>query len=689
MKIIDLRATTERTAAEFTAEVNALLRQPRPDPSAVNPLRTVERAAHLREGGRRPSRTEFERMIGGNDLVDLNYLMRGLTAARPVCRIQLRDAAGRAIGCATGFKVSPGLMLTNAHVFPDAAEAGRARIEFDYELDVAGDPRPTTTFALAPEVFFWASEAVDAALVAIRPQPLLGSASLDTFGFLRLNPDLAKINEGEFVTIIQHPSGLPKQVALRENVLLKIETEKLIYQSDTAQGSSGAPLMNDSWQVVGLHSTGVPRKNEAGDWLTKRGEVATEEDDDADIDWTANAGIRASVLFRAIEQNAPDHPLKTAFLDLSRRDVAIESLTIPAEQPVTPRPPAPISSVPISLVQGVAIQPITGGAQVTVPLTFTVSFGGAPPPPAPPGIVAGGEEAPERWVEPWRDTTYATRLGYQPDFLGVPVPLPDVLDESVLSRMQDGATVVPYANFSLAMHARRRLAVFTASNVDHRRERQEPEADKSYTRLALTGLSKNDRERWFLDPRLPAAHQLPDKFFSEDSGAFDKGHIVRREDVCWGDTYRDVRIANGDTYHVTNCSPQVAGFNQKSKGGIWGALEDYVKAQSAAEQLNVFAGPILHESDPWFSGRDAQGPARVQIPLAFWKVVVARGQDGALQAFGFKLDQDLGDVPLEFAVDAIWRRKMIAIEELGALIGLRFAPAVMAADQFVATAPDL
>ncbi len=39
----------------------------------------------------------------------------------------------------------------------------------------------------------------------------------------------------------------------------------------------------------------------------------------------------------------------------------------------------------------------------------------------------------------------------------------------------------------------------------------------------------------------------------------------RREDVCWGKTYDEVRRANGDTYHTTNCTPQVAGFNQSSK----------------------------------------------------------------------------------------------------------------------------
>ncbi len=52
------------------------------------------------------------------------------------------------------------------------------------------------------------------------------------------------------MTIIQHPGGDYKQVALRENkVLSKKSPTVLLYQSDTAPGSSGSPVFNDQWQV--------------------------------------------------------------------------------------------------------------------------------------------------------------------------------------------------------------------------------------------------------------------------------------------------------------------------------------------------------------------------------------------------------------------------------------------------------
>ena len=68
---------------------------------------------------------------------------------------------------------------------------------------------------------------------------------------------------------------------------------------------------------------------------------------------------------------------------------------------------------------------------------------------------------------------------------------------------------------------------------------------------------------------------MPDKFYTRDRGNFDKGHIVRRDDVAWGEDYDEVRRANGDTYHVTNCSPQVDAFNRSNLRGDWGKLENY------------------------------------------------------------------------------------------------------------------
>lgn len=275
-------------------------------------------------------------------------------------------------------------------------------------------------------------------------------------------------------------------------------------------------------------------------------------------------------------------------------------------------------------------------------------------------------------VEPFRDEDFSDRAGYDDRFLGTPIPLPTVLDESAVSRLDDGSHVLPYEHFAVVVEKNRRLALFTASNVDADPARKEPEPGRDYTRRGLTGLGENDQEKWFTDPRIPAVHQLPDRFFTKDRASFDKGHIVRREDVAWGHSFDEVRRANGDTYHVTNCSPQIAKFNRSALQGAWGRLEDLILKQAKAERYTLFAGPVLRSDDRFFRGVDDEGLVHVAIPRQFWKIVVARSGD-ELQTFAFLLDQDLTDTDLEFAVDQAWRSRMISVGDLEALVsGLTF-----------------
>lgn len=293
--------------------------------------------------------------------------------------------------------------------------------------------------------------------------------------------------------------------------------------------------------------------------------------------------------------------------------------------------------------------------------------------------------------EPAHDTNYATRDGYISGFLNeedsplppVDVPLPKATDPSILAKTSDGTDLLKYQNFSVRMHARRRLALVTASNVTKAAHLRRPEAGKDYTRRGLTGLGPNDQERWFLDTRLDKTMQLPDVFFTKDRQAFDKGHIVRRDDVTWGETYDALKRANGDSFHVTNCSPQVAGFNRSASGeDNWGNLENHVLSEAANERLCVFAGPVLAEDDEVFVGvGDDRTVLRAKIPSRLWKVIVAR-VDGGIAAYGFVLEQDLSAVQFEFAVPTEFVRTMTAIADIEAMTGVAFGSEIRAADQF-------
>jgi len=354
---------------------------------------------------------------------------------------------------------------------------------------------------------------------------------------------------------------------------------------------------------------------------------------------------------------------------------------------------SPLVQVPASFqgAAGAALQTTAGGTRVTIPIEISIDVGavriaaGAAPaataPVAAPPAPSPTADVTERAVEPFHQEDYSNRRGYDPSFLGIDVPLPDVTDLDVLALLEDGSPIIPYHHFSLAMHRRRRLAIFTAANVDASPARRKPDPSKLYGRKALSRLGETDMERWFTDPRLRGLDQLPDKFFDKDNKAFDKGHLVRRDDVAWGDTYDEMQAANGDSFHTTNCSPQVGDFNRSNLKGEWGRLENHVLGEAAAERLSYFAGPVLKDSDRLFAGLDDRGKIKVQIPEQYWKVVVAN-DGGTLRAFAFVLRQDLSDVQLEFAVTPEWAEHMVSIAELEELLGIvRFPDAVHRADQ--------
>jgi V8-like Glu-specific endopeptidase len=63
-------------------------------------------------------------------------------------------------------------------------------------------------------------------------------------------------SEGDRVAIIQHPSGMLKQVALHHNLVTYADETRLQYLTDTLQGSSGSPVFNTDWRVVAVHHLG-------------------------------------------------------------------------------------------------------------------------------------------------------------------------------------------------------------------------------------------------------------------------------------------------------------------------------------------------------------------------------------------------------------------------------------------------
>jgi V8-like Glu-specific endopeptidase len=309
-------------------------------------------------GGTPPTGAALERILGTNDLMGIAFLERGLQVARTVGRIWIDGAGGHVRGYGTGFLVSPRLLLTNHHVLPDASVAGTSSVEFDYEVRSDGSIRPTTIFRLDPATFFFSDDHLDYALVAVSPTSENGHP-LAEFGWNRLIEAEGKAIVAQWVNIIQHPNGEPKQLCIRENQIINMLDDFVLYRTDTAPGSSGSPVFNDLWEVVALHHSGV--------WDTKNGKVMavdgrvwSKDMGEQRIKWIANEGVRVSRLIAHLRRQ-PMSSGQTRMFDEVFMSSPIPSLANRPEM----RKVASVITDPIP----------TGAVGWTLPLSISVGVG--------------------------------------------------------------------------------------------------------------------------------------------------------------------------------------------------------------------------------------------------------------------------------------------------------------------------
>ena len=235
-----------------------------------------------------------ERVISGDDTLDVNYMQNGANASKPVCRITIRSSDGEE-GYGTGFLIAPQILITNNHVLPDSSYGSNSYAEFNYEKGPDGIPLPERVFRFDTSQLFYTNEELDYTIIWVKEQSVDELAFIHQFNFLKLNPNLGKTKEGNFVSVIQHPDGKMKKVALRQNEITNLSLPKFVrYVTDTKSGSSGAPVFNDKWEVVAVHHAGIPRYNTEGQILNLTGGVWDKSQGEVQIDWIENEGVRVS-----------------------------------------------------------------------------------------------------------------------------------------------------------------------------------------------------------------------------------------------------------------------------------------------------------------------------------------------------------------------------------------------------------
>jgi V8-like Glu-specific endopeptidase len=221
------------------------------------------RAARLADefgGGR------LEAILGADRYLSLSWYRTGLKRCRAVARIQ--DADEQGVG--TGFLVAgpdlhpdlpPLVVVTNGHVVPEDLDAGRAHVAF-HGLD--DDPDRQARFRVARHWWYQpsAGRGLDTTILELDgyPQDVVPTP---------LAPGLPpKPLDRRRAYLIGHPGGSAQpQFSLQDNILLDYDHRVLHYRSPTEPGSSGSPVSDDKWRLIGLHHAGgtrMPALNGAG-----------------------------------------------------------------------------------------------------------------------------------------------------------------------------------------------------------------------------------------------------------------------------------------------------------------------------------------------------------------------------------------------------------------------------------------
>ncbi|MGE5192647.1 MAG: DNA/RNA non-specific endonuclease, partial [Deltaproteobacteria bacterium] len=594
-----------------------------------------------------------------------------LAAISSVGRIELPGQSEIPYG-GTAFVVSDTLIMTNRHVAElFAVGLGRrglsfrpgSRADWDFKKEYQRPDDPASTIHVKDVVMihpYW-----DMALLRVdrlparhgklklstkSPEELLGK-NVAVIGYpARDSRSDLRVQDEVFGRVYRVKRLQPGKIGPREPIeSFGRYIDAVTHDSSTLGGNSGSMVLDvETGEVVALHFAGEylkanygvptyelardPRVVEKG--VNFIGEVpATDEFDEA---WdsaegtegagrprpiaTAGAGVQSPAPAAAPAANPPPAGAPLALGDVCRWVIPVE-VTVRCGSPQRQHDGAP-------------------GAGAGTPSASLAA------PPAAAGMVAEAVSI---------DPDYSNREGYDPKFLGTRsrmIPLPALSDEqrkelATFDGPDGEDSELRYHHFSVALNARRRLAFFTAVNIDGTQMRK----------------PKRERDVWIRDPRVPAHAQIGNEFYCKP---FDRGHLVRRIDPAWGRSLRVSKAANDDTFHFTNCSPQHERFNEGKN--LWAGLEDYVMQQADEEdrRVTVFTGPIFDDDDPVYEG--------VQIPREFWKVMVYVKPDGDLSATGFVVSQkDLVRALVEeMPADAVARLYQVPIREVASRTGLDF-----------------
>jgi hypothetical protein len=226
---------------------------------------------------------DFEKRVVETGFIDFGLFVAGaMDAQRRVCKINNGDGDG--IG--TGFLVGPDVILTNHHVV-EGLDPSRMVVQFDHKKIVDTQGRTTRQegrFVNVKDLLAFSEKSdrdgfpdrgdpdettLDYALLELaepvgsQPHNLEAVSRDPKFapterGWIQMPGESVLYDPGKPVSIVQHPSGDVLKLAFEPQGMLGLNGNKtrVRYKVNTKHGSSGSPVFNHKWELIGLHHYG-------------------------------------------------------------------------------------------------------------------------------------------------------------------------------------------------------------------------------------------------------------------------------------------------------------------------------------------------------------------------------------------------------------------------------------------------
>ena len=205
---------------------------------------------------------------GRDERVPFIFLQKALETSKSISRLRVpRIFAGKAkdneATFGTAWIIAPGILITNHHVIDarDRRYESPATPE-DFQLQAENltawfdfFSESGSYLACQNAELLASNQKLDYAIVRLKESEKI--ADRQPLCLIEKEPELGR---GYRLNIVQHSRGGPLIYAIRNNFYLGVGANKdfLRYLTDTEGGSSGSPVLNDSWKVIGLHHAATP-----------------------------------------------------------------------------------------------------------------------------------------------------------------------------------------------------------------------------------------------------------------------------------------------------------------------------------------------------------------------------------------------------------------------------------------------